>query len=248
MNKRAIILAAGRGSRMGKETELKPKCFTVLGGKRLLDWQLQSLSEAGIDNIIVVRGYKAEMFEGSFQKVDNTNWHTTNMVYSLFCVNSYDGETVISYSDIVYKKDHIAALLESDYDITITADKIWADLWKIRFEDPLDDAETFKSNGLTLQEIGKKTNDLSEIEAQYMGLIKLTVKGWQIMYDTYSSLNEQQKAKIDMTSMFSLLLTKNVKINIVFVEGGWCEADEYTDILAYENELNKNPQWKHNWR
>lgn len=248
MNKRAIILAAGRGSRMGKETELKPKCFTMLGGKRLLEWQLQSLSEAGIDNIIVVRGYKAEMFEGSFQKADNTNWHTTNMVYSLFCVDSFDGETVISYSDIVYKKDHITALLEFDSDIIITADKLWADLWKIRFENPLDDAETFKSNGFTLQEIGKKTNDLSEIEAQYMGLIKLSVKGWQIMYDTYSSLTEKQKAKMDMTSMLNLLLSKGVKINVVFVEGGWCEADEYSDIVAYEKEMKNNLHWKHDWR
>ena len=40
MKNRALILAAGRGSRMGKETESKPKCFSILSGKRLLDWQL----------------------------------------------------------------------------------------------------------------------------------------------------------------------------------------------------------------
>ena len=56
MNNRALILAAGRGSRMGKETALKPKCFTILDGKRLLDWQFESLNAAGIDHISVITG------------------------------------------------------------------------------------------------------------------------------------------------------------------------------------------------
>ena len=51
MNNRALILAAGRGSRMGKETEFKPKCFTILYGKRLLDWQIETLKASEIDEI-----------------------------------------------------------------------------------------------------------------------------------------------------------------------------------------------------
>ena len=71
MNNRALILAAGRGSRMGKETALKPKCFTILHGKRLLDWQIESLKASGIDEISIVTGYKTEMFEGNLIKYVN---------------------------------------------------------------------------------------------------------------------------------------------------------------------------------
>jgi L-glutamine-phosphate cytidylyltransferase len=248
MKNRAIILAAGRGSRMGNETASKPKCFTVLDGKRLLDWQIESLNDAGIDNITVVRGYKSEMFEGDFNKVDNKRWSETNMVASLFCAQAFAGNTIISYSDIVYKKEHVINLNKSKADITITADKEWADLWKLRFENPLDDAETFKSDGEKLIEIGGKTQDISEIEAQYMGLIKLSEKGWEVMFELFESLSDIQKDKMDMTSMLNLLLSKGVKINIVFVEGGWCEADEYSDILAYEKEMKNNLHWKHDWR
>ena len=232
MNNRALILAAGRGSRMGTETEFKPKCFTVLYGKRLLDWQIETLKASEIDEISIVTGYKTEMFEGNFKKYVNKRWSETNMVASLFCADSIDGNTIISYSDIVYKKDHIIKLNKSKADITITADKKWADLWNLRFDNPLDDAETFKSKNEKLIEIGGKTHNINEIEAQYMGLLKLTQKGWKIMFDLFKSLSDIEKDKMDMTSMLNLLLKKGENINVVFISGGWCEADEYSDIFG----------------
>ena len=248
MKNRGLILAAGRGSRMGEATASKPKCFNVLGGKRLLDWQFISLNAAGISDVSVVTGYRAEMFEGDFVKFHNKRWSETNMVASLFCADAYEGNSIISYSDIVYKKEHIENLLKSDADITITADKDWADLWKLRFENPLDDAETFKSEGAKLLEIGGKTNRIEDIEAQYMGLLKLSPKGWQIIFETYQLLNDQDKDKMDMTKMLNLLLSNGIEINVVFINGGWCEADEYSDIIAYEKELKTNSCWKHDWR
>src|SRR6185503_13206340 len=53
---RAIILAAGRGSRMGQLTAEIPKCLVQLGGKPLLEWQTGALRAAGIDRIAVVTG------------------------------------------------------------------------------------------------------------------------------------------------------------------------------------------------
>lgn len=88
MNHRAIILAAGRGSRMGEATASKPKCLNLLAGKELLRWQLESLSKANIENVTVVRGYRSYMLEGNFETIDNTRWNETNMVASLFCVSS----------------------------------------------------------------------------------------------------------------------------------------------------------------
>ena len=58
---KAIILAAGRGSRMKNLTDEKPKCLAKLRGKPLLEWQLTSLREAGIEDIAIVTGYKREL-------------------------------------------------------------------------------------------------------------------------------------------------------------------------------------------
>lgn len=248
MKTRGIILAAGRGSRMKQETDLKPKCMTVLDGKILLDWQLKALKSAGLSDITVVGGYRSEMLKGDFNLVENKRWDKTNMVASLFCIQPNEKDSIISYSDIVYKSQHIEKLLASNGDIIITADKKWRKLWELRFEDPLDDAETFKSENNQLISIGKKTDDYNEIEAQYMGLLKFTPKGWGLMHDTYLSFSEQQKDKMDMTTMLNELLKRKIPITVVFIEGGWCEADAYSDILAYEKELNKKNLWSHDWR
>ena len=250
MNHRAIILAAGRGSRMGEATASKPKCLNLLAGKELLRWELESLSKANIENVTVVRGYRSYMLEGNFETIDNTRWNETNMVASLFCVSSgeNDQSTIISYSDIAYASDHVKRLNTSQHDITITADLNWEHLWKLRFENPLDDAETFKSKESKLMEIGGKTTDIKDIEAQYMGLLKLTPKGWETMYKLYQSFSDEKKDKMDMTTMLNELLKNKESIHVVFVEGKWCEADNYSDIVAYEKELEKNNNWIHDWR
>ena len=170
------------------------------------------------------------------------------MLYSLFCVPSFCGNTIVSYSDIVYKKEHVINLINSDADITISADKCWEELWRLRFEDPLDDAETFKSIEDSLIEIGNKPRNINDIEAQYMGLLKLTENGWNIIYKIFQSLTDKEKDEFDMTRMLNLLLSKGIKIKVVFVEGGWCESDQYSDILIYEKELKQNENWKHDWR
>jgi choline kinase len=233
---------------MGEETALKPKCLTVLRGKPLLHWQLQALNMAGITDITVVRGYRADMIQGHFDTVDNLRWNETNMVSSLFCVKPDERNTIISYADIVYRPSHISDLMEADGDIAITADRRWKSLWELRFENPLEDAETFKSKNNVLIEVGEKSKKISDIEAQYMGLLKLTPKGWADIQKLYASFSDERKDKMDMTSMLKELIKKEIEIHVVFVDGGWCEADNYSDIEVYEKMLDKPSKWEHDWR
>ena len=248
MNNRSLILAAGRGSRMGLETANKPKGLTMLLGKPLLNWQMETLKNPKIDTKVVVTGYRSDMIIGDFVKYENKRWSETNMVTSLFCAPAFIGNTIVSYSDIVYHPDHISKLMESPYDITITADKKWESLWRLRFEDPLDDAETFIHENDRLIEIGKKTDDVSNIQAQYMGLIKLSEKGWSIMSQLYNSFSPEKQDKMDMTAILNECLDHDIKVNIVFVEGKWCEVDSHEDALLYEKELSQNENWSHDWR
>mgnify|MGYP003993207777 FL=1 len=55
---KAIILAAGRGSRMGGLTEELPKCLVQLHGKTLLEWQIAALRRGGVEEIAIVTGYR----------------------------------------------------------------------------------------------------------------------------------------------------------------------------------------------
>jgi len=245
---RAIILAAGRGSRMKEHTKEKPKCLNVLANNTMLHWQLNSLKKSNVGSIIVVNGYKASLIKGDFDTITNERWSETNMVASLFCVPADKKDSIISYSDIVYKSSHVEDLKKAKGDIVITADLKWKELWELRFEDPLDDAETFKSKGNLLKHIGGKTNDISEIEAQYMGLLKLTETGWAAMKEVYLGFSKEEQDKLDMTTMINKLLENNIEVNVVFVEGGWCESDSYSDIEIYERQMKLDRNWIHDWR
>ena len=51
-----------------------------------------------------------------------------------------------------------------------------------------------------------------------------------------------------MTSMINELLIRGIEVNVVFVEGGWCESDSYSDILIYEKQMKLKKKWIHDWR
>ncbi|MDQ0839952.1 choline kinase [Sphingomonas faeni] len=57
---RAIILSAGRGSRLGDITRDRPKCLLEFAGRTLLDWQIDALNAAGIEDIVVIVGFGAK--------------------------------------------------------------------------------------------------------------------------------------------------------------------------------------------
>ncbi len=109
---RGLILAAGRGSRMGALGDDRPKCLVELNGRPLLDRQIAALRRGGVDEIGVVRGYRAEIlnFPG-LTYFDNPRWAQTNMVMSLTAAASWlrVGPVIVSYADIFYRSNLVQA-------------------------------------------------------------------------------------------------------------------------------------------
>ena len=248
---KAIILAAGRGSRMKKMTLDKPKCLLELGGYSLLNWQIKALVRAGISSITAVRGYKKELISNeSISYLENERWKNTNMVYTLYCAREIlkTNTCLVSYSDIVYHPSIVEALMNSDGDISITYDIKWEELWKERFIDPLLDAESFETSQSYLKEIGEKPSNISEIQGQYMGLIKITPNGWLKIETFISLLNPMELDKLDMTSLFKALLKEGITIKTVPIQGKWCEVDREEDLRLYQKRLDFEDEWLHDWR
>jgi len=83
---KAIILAAGEDSRLGKIGERRPKCLIKIGGNTLLEIQINTLYACGIDDISVVRGYEGEKIDvPGLKYYDNPDYATMNTSHSLFC-------------------------------------------------------------------------------------------------------------------------------------------------------------------
>ena len=233
---RAIILAAGRGSRMGTLTAEEPKCFARLHGRRLLDWQLSALRAAQLQEIAIVRGYRAECFTEPVTYFDNPYWQHSNMVRTLLAADAWlrAEDCIISYSDIVYGPETVARLMQTDATLAIAYDPAWLQLWAQRFANPLDDAETFRLDRHgTLLDIGQRTNTLSEIEGQYVGLLKFTPSGWARTRELIDALRDAELNRIDMTRLLRLGLQQGWQIAVSPVSGPWGEVDAQHDLELY---------------
>jgi choline kinase len=236
---KAIILAAGRGSRMKDLTDERPKCLVELRGKALLDWQLEALRAAGITEIAIVIGYKRELLANrGLVEFHNPRWAETNMVSSLACADEWlrDSSCIISYSDIFYEASGPRLLMHTQAELAITYDPNWRVLWESRFADPLSDAETFKMDSHSvLLEIGQKPTRMEDIQGQYMGLLRFTPAAWRQVEALRQLLEARVRDRLDMTGMLQrLIVEQNATIEALVYEGRWGEVDSAEDLAVYE--------------
>jgi L-glutamine-phosphate cytidylyltransferase len=235
---RAVILAAGRGSRMGALGDDRPKCLVELCGKPLVARQVAALRGGGANEVGIVRGYRAEMIDvPGVSTFLNPRWSETNMVMSLAAAQAWlrEGPVIVSYADIFYRRELVRDLAAAPGDLVISYDHAWHTLWSRRFADPLSDAETFRADAAgRLVEIGGKTTNIDDIAGQYMGLMKFTPKAWEAVDDLLATLQPAVRDRLDITSLLRLLLAENFPIATLRTEGQWGEIDNPTDLALYE--------------
>ena len=121
---KALIIAAGMGSRLKGYTEDLPKCMLDFGGKTLLERQLDSYRENGINTISLIRGYKSEKINyDGIHYYENPDYEQNNILNSLmYGEEELNGNVIVSYSDILFEPSVVKRLLESDHDISIVID------------------------------------------------------------------------------------------------------------------------------
>lgn len=239
----AIILAAGQGTRLRPLTDDKPKCLVELAGKPLLDHQLEVLRAAGIDDIHVVAGYRADQLDRpDFIRHINERFAETNMVTTLFAAESVmtgNSDLIISYGDIVYEPRVLAALQAVDAPIGLAVDREWRRYWAARMEDPLSDAETLKITDVNrVVELGKKPKSYSDIHGQYTGLIKIRAdhvarlpEVWRIM-DRNVTYDGKDYDNIYMTSFIQHLIDNGWEARAALIDNGWAEVDCEADLAV----------------
>lgn len=235
---KAIILAAGRGSRMKDMTDDRPKCLLELNGRPLLDWQRLALTEAGIEEIGIVTGYRHEMLAmRGMVEFHNARWQQTNMLSSLACAQEWlEKETcIVSYSDIFYSATAVRSLMDSDAVLATTFDPNWRELWEKRFGDPLLDAETFRLNpDGTLAEIGNKPRSVGEIEGQYMGLLRITPVAWAEIQRLRATLSSEERDRMHMTGTLQRVIeAARLPVHAIAYREPWGEVDSADDLAAY---------------
>ena len=246
---KAIILAAGQGTRLKKYTENLPKGMLDFDGKTIIERQIEIYKKCGIDKIIVVRGYAAEkiQYEG-IQYYTNEDYANTNMVESLMAAKAeFDDDVIVSYSDILFEESLLKKMMESRDDFACAVDDNWKEYWQMRYGKIDFDTESLsidESDNIT--ELGLENPDIEKIDARYIGLLKFSKDGlrqieetMEVAYKEFDGKPWQQSGKTVrkayMTDLLNAIIESGKGVKAIHFNNGWIEFDTNED---YENAIN----------
>lgn len=257
---KVIILAAGQGTRLRPLTDDRPKCMVEVNGRSIIERQLDTMHACGIEDsdITIIAGYRGDVLQKKFADtkmniIINENYETTNMVCSLMCAGQLmetQEDILISYGDIIYNETVLRKALASDEPASVIVDDGWYSYWSERCENPLDDAETlmFDENDYLI-EIGQKTDDLSKVQSQYIGLMRFRGKGLKAMLALAKEAEERTAKgiglwrttrtyqKMYMTDLLQGLIDEGNKLKAIHIQRGWFEIDDCEDLKVVESKL-----------
>ena len=243
---KAIILAAGQGTRLKKYTEDLPKGMLSFMGQTIIERQVAMYRKCGISKIIVVCGYAADKIDyDDLTYYTNEDYASTNMVESLLAAKSeFDDDVIVSYSDILFEEKMLWGMMQSKADFAVAVDDDWKKYWKKRYGRVDFDTESLSIGpDDRITELGLEAPKLEAIDARYIGLLKFSVFGLKCIVETmekaykeYMDKPWQQSGKIVqkayMTDLLNALIEANQFVKAEHFHNGWIEFDTNED---YEN-------------
>ena len=249
---KALIVAAGLGSRLKKHTESLPKCMLDFGGKTLLERQLSAYRSCGISNISIIKGYKKNKINyKNIKYFNNKDYENNNILNSIFYGEEViNGNIIIAYSDILFEPSVVQRLLDSDHDISIVVDIDWRGYYVNRKDHPITEAENviFNSNNEVVK-IGKISTEKQEVHGEFIGMIKLSHRGAETFKQNFHRVKKLywnkpfQRAKTFqqayLTDMIQELVDIGTKVHCVIIERGWKEIDTVEDYQKALKEFNQ---------
>jgi L-glutamine-phosphate cytidylyltransferase len=259
---KAIIVAAGRGRRLGENTAEIPKCMVRVNGQPILHWQLHAFAEAGIRDVAIVRGYLGDRIDaGDFpvRFVDNPEWASNNILASLMCAAAeFPSGFYFSYCDIVYAPSVVARLAATARDpaaATLVIDRRWADAYRGRTLHPVSEAEltAVESSGRTSEsrvvQVGKGAVATNQAVGEFIGLAHFSPAGAAVLARTWQGAlgmggldvpfgRAKTLRQAYLTDALNAMARAGERLAPVFIDGEWREIDTQQDLAAAEQAAN----------
>lgn len=240
---RAIIIAAGKGTRLFPLTKNTPKSLIEIGnGITMLESQLHSLKENNIRDITIIVGYRAEQIEAKIKKyagefnintVYNPFYETSNNLISVWMARYYMHDDFITINgDDIFKPVVIENLLKSESNITMVADE------KKTYDE--DDMKIVHKDNLVLQ-VSKKI-PVEEANGESVGIIKFTGKGRQIYIDTLEEMvRDEENMNAFYLKAIQQIINKGYPVNFSMCKpDDWGELDFHPDLVLIKQYLRRS--------
>ncbi len=234
----AVILSAGQGRRLSPLTDARPKCLVPIAGRPILEWQLRSLADAGIDEIAVVTGFCADAVEAMLMTTNvpaevrtlfNPFYSVADNIGSCWAAKDLIGpDTLLLNGDTMFEPEIVTRLLErATAPISVTIDS------KGMYDS--DDMKILR-DGDRLTAIGK-TLELP-VDGEAIGMIRFQRDGGErFVAAMRSALNDQAMLKRWYLSIIDELAREG-GVGVVSIEGlTWSEIDFPRDLPIAESKV-----------
>lgn len=236
-----IVLAAGRGNRMGVMTKDKPKILLNLDGMTLLERQHKSIKECCVfDRVIYVIGYMAEAIEEKLAKLNfsdvvtvfNPFYDVSNNLISLWFAKYYmETDFAITNGDNLFEQDILR-------DISFNRDGIYLAVNKKEKYDN-DDMKVIVKDDMV--RMVSKLIDESHANYESVGLSVISGKKYRDIFLNTIERAVRSKDYLDKfwLEAFNLMANNNVPVKPHLIKGKWQEFDYHRDIENFDV-LNEN--------
>ncbi len=229
---KAVILAAGTGSRIQQLTRGLPKCLLQFGGRAILDFQIDSLLRAGIPEIAIVIGHGKEQIINhvahrhsdswdSISFITNPQFAVTNNIYSLWLAHEWvrDSAFICLNADVLLHPRILLPAVQTRADISVIIDREFRD-------------ETMKviirGGQVVTMRKGISRQDFS---GTYIGVTTFSQRGCRLLFSAISELIQEGRVHDFFQVAVERLIARGTPVR--FTETGglpWTEIDDPEDL------------------
>lgn len=240
---KAVILTAGEGTRMRPLTTTRPKTMLITGGKPLIQYNIESLRDAGIKDITLVVGYKQEVIQDYFG--DGSNFGV-NINYSIqegqlgtaHAISSaeefIDESFIVLNGDIIVSYDLIRNLIEKY--ATRTSNKVKSVLTLIQVQNPSTYGIVSMTNDQITEIIEKPSIEEAPSNLANAGIYLFSLE----IFDAIRKTGISSRGEYEITDSLKIELDEGYEILGLLSNEPWMDVGRPWELLSSNHDFLKN--------
>ena len=242
-----LILAAGSGTRLGKQTEFLPKSLIRINKKTILERQLNIIKKNQKNNVLIIAGPNKEKFlEFQVDIFEDVEYKKHEQLGSLASINKiFDEDVIVIFSDIIFDEEIVKEIIKTECDFGIALDQNWREKYIERTDHPISQADLVEIKDGKIRQI--KKNLQGKDNSEFIGIVKFSSYGWKILIQLYNKLKENHEGSFHdangfddayITDIIQELIELDYNIKPIFVKGNWLEIDTPQDLEIASKKLD----------